>query len=66
MIVFMIYFFILREENDVDQKLTRTLDQTMYDIELEKLNKDYQERITNNQSVVSIKNRLTEMGHPIN
>lgn len=65
LIVFMIYFFILREENDIDRKLTRSIDQTMYDIELAKLNDEYQRKITDNQNVDSIKERLKEMGHPV-
>lgn len=65
MIAFMIYFFILREENDIDRKLTRTMNETMYDIELDKLNEEYQRKVTSNQNVDSIKERLKEMGQPV-
>lgn len=63
--VFMIYFCILREENDIDAKLGRSLLETMRDVEVSKLNEEYRRKIGNNESVDTIKDRLRELGHPV-
>lgn len=64
-LIFMIYFFILREENDVDLKLTRTLSETLHDVEVTKLNEEYRTKISKNLPVDGVKERLRELGHPV-
>lgn len=62
-IVFLIYFCYLREENEVDEKLKRDL----YDHwgeEASRLKKAYDYNIKNNLPTAEILNRLREIGAP--
>ncbi|XP_011557759.3 uncharacterized protein LOC105388529 [Plutella xylostella] len=59
--VFMIYFFILREENDVDMEFSKTLYSRIKGLEKEQLLQSYRYNKENNLSVVEIEKRLQEI-----
>lgn len=63
LMVFLIYFCILREENDIDEILGRDLYENFGD-EAARLKKAYDYNIKNNLPTAEIVNRLREIGAP--
>lgn len=64
LVVFMIYFFILRESNDIDEALGRDLFDH-FGPEASRLKKAYDYNIKNNLPTEEITNRLREIGAPV-
>lgn len=62
--IFMIYFFILRESNDLDEHLERDLFDH-YGPEASRLKKAYEYNIKHNLPTGEIINRLRELGAPV-
>lgn len=62
--VFLIYFCILRESNDVDELLERNL-YDHFGPEASRLAKAYQYNIKHNLPTAEITNRLRELGAPL-
>lgn len=62
--VFLIYFCILREENDIDEKLGASLYDHVPDLEIVQLRQAYQYNLKNNLSNDGIIKRLKELGVP--
>lgn len=62
-IVFMVYFCILREENDIDELLSRDL-YDHFGPEASRLKKAYDYNIKNNLPTTEIVRRLQEIGAP--
>uniref|UniRef100_A0A1E1WEU8 Uncharacterized protein n=1 Tax=Pectinophora gossypiella TaxID=13191 RepID=A0A1E1WEU8_PECGO len=59
--VFLIYFCLLREENDMDGELTKTLYERMKGLEKVQLLQSYQFNKEHGKSVVEIEKRLKEI-----
>ncbi|XP_049868864.1 uncharacterized protein LOC126368758 [Pectinophora gossypiella] len=59
--VFLIYFCLLREENDMDGELTKTLYERMQGLEKVQLLQSYQFNKEHGKSVVEIEKRLKEI-----
>ena len=65
MIVFMIYFFILREENDIDEKISNDAPNTMANMEVQQLKTALRFNLANGIPVEVIKERLAELGEVV-
>lgn len=59
--VFLIYFCMLREENDVDLEFNKTLYDRIHGLEKEQLLQSYKYNKENGMSVVDIEKRLKEI-----
>lgn len=59
--VFLIYFCILREENDVDLEFNKTLYDRIHGLEKEQLLQSYRFNMEHGKSVVEIEKRLKEI-----
>jgi len=59
--VFLVYFCILREENDVDEELGKTLYDRISGLEEKQLELSLQYNEENNLDTTAIKNRLKEI-----
>lgn len=59
--VFMIYFCILREENEVDLEFNKTLYERIHGLEKEQLLQSYRYNKENGKSVEDIEKRLREI-----
>lgn len=59
--VFLIYFCILREENDVDLEFNKTLYDRIHGLEKEQLLQSYRFNKENGKSVIDIEKRLKEI-----
>lgn len=59
--VFLIYFCVLREENDVDQEFTKTLYDRIKGLEKEQLIQTYKFNKEHGYSVADIEKRLREI-----
>lgn len=64
LIVFLIYFLCLREENDIDELLGRDL-YDHFGEEASRLKKAYDYNIKNNLPTQEILNRLRDIGAPV-
>lgn len=62
--IFLIYFCILREENDIDEKLGASLYDHVPDMEIVQLRNAYKHNLQNNLSNDAIIKRLEELGIP--
>lgn len=62
---FLIYFCILREENDIDEKLSGSLYDHVPDMELFQLKQAYHYNLENHLSNEGIEQRLKELGVPL-
>lgn len=62
--IFLIYFCILREESDIDLKLSGDLSQQIPDIEVVQLLRVYNYNLQNNLPNDEIIKRLRELRHP--
>lgn len=63
--IFLIYFCVLREENDIDLKLSANLYDTVGGLEVANLKNVYEYNLKNDLPVDDIKKRLIELGEPI-
>lgn len=63
--IFLIYFCVLREENDIDEKLGGNLYDHVPDMELVQLKRGYIYNQENNLSNDGIEKRLKELGVPL-
>lgn len=59
--VFLIYFCILREENNVDLEFNKTLYDRIHGLEKEQLLQSYRYNMEHGKSVVEIEQRLKEI-----
>lgn len=59
--VFLIYFCILREENDIDQEFNKTLYDRIHGLEKEQLIQTYKYNMEHGKSVREIEQRLKEL-----
>lgn len=64
MLVFMLYFFILREPNDLDDAMERDL-YDHFGPEVSRLKKAYDYNIQHNLPTAEITNRLRQLGAPV-
>lgn len=62
MTIFMIYFFVLREENDIDRKLEVTLFENVPGLEQTQLIINYKYNMEHNKDNTAIINRMKELG----
>lgn len=63
--LFLIYFCILREENDIDAKLSVSLFDHYPELEVHELRRMHAYNLLNGLPVEAIEERLKEMGTPI-
>lgn len=63
--IFLLYFCVLREENDIDEKLSVSLYEHVPDMELVELKRVYIYNEKNNLSNAGIEKRLDELGVPL-
>ena len=64
--IFLLYFCVLREENDIDQKLQGSLFDHVSGLEETQLKYSYKYNKENNLETTDLKNRLSELGVDVN